>query len=262
MNRGQLLVVALVAAVALSGCSWVEQEEPTPDSDNSSDSDNMIPVFRIDGHANALANTSYALDIQAKAVKEDERANRTISVRSNLSSKRFLLHNEIRNRSLTRYVNGTTVYSKVVRNGTTNYTAQSLSDLPVNFSLIHRKAVQRERLTTLYRIGDFEKAGNVTEGGRQYTEFTLVNYSNPSNATVAESSGQVRIRDDDVIERGYIDLSGGQNGSAFRFVIDYRTTRTENVSVEPPEWLADAEAASSRAESAGNETTATDTAAP
>ncbi len=256
MNRRLLLVGALVATVALAGCSWVaETPEPTPNSSDDS-ADNMIPVFRIDGHASALANSSYALDIESRARRAQQHANRTISVRSNRSTTRFLLHNEIANRSLTRYVNETAIYSRVVRNGTTNYTVQSLSAAPANFSQIHRRAIQRSRLTTVYRVARFEEIGNVTEDGRRYTEFALGNTTLSSNTTVEDSAGQVRIGENDVIYRAFVDLRGTEGESPFRMLVDYRTTRTENVSVEPPAWLADAAAASADDAPTGNETAA------
>ncbi|MFD1587476.1 hypothetical protein ACFR9U_10805 [Halorientalis brevis] len=257
MNRRLLLVGALVATVAFAGCSWVaETPESTPASSDTDSAEHAIPVFRLDGHASALANTSYALDIETRALKAQQRANRTITVRSNRSAKRFLLHNEIGNRSLTRYVNETAIYSRVVRNGTTNYTVQSLSAVPVNFSQIHRRAIQRDRLTTVYRVASFEKTDNATEDGRRYTEFTLENTTLSPNATVESSAGRITIRDDDVIDRAFVDISGGESGAPFHMLVDYRTTRTEDVSVAAPTWLDDAVAASAANATAGTTTAA------
>ncbi|MFB6180184.1 MAG: hypothetical protein ABEI77_10725 [Halorientalis sp.] len=249
MNRRLLVVLALVAAVTLAGCSWVAPAQtPTPTPDDAS-SATMIPVFRIDNHANALANRSYALTIDVRAAEADARTNRTITVRSNLDTHRLLVHNSVKNRSVSRYVNATMVFTRAARNGTVNYTVQSLSTLGVNFSVMHRKAIQSGRLQKIYQVGSFEQTDNVTENGRQYTEFTLSNTSLASNLTVTHANGSVRIGRNGVIYHAFVDLRGHRTESPFRLNMDYRT-RTRNVSVTPPDWLDTAVAATSENETA------------
>ncbi|WP_136717842.1 DUF7537 family lipoprotein [Halorientalis salina] len=241
MDRGLLLAVAVVATVALAGCSWVAQEEPTQ-TPETNDSDIMVPSFRLDDHRNTLANTSYAVTVQVDADTDGMDRNETIRVRSDPETERFRRTNETSQRTVDIYFTASTLYSKIQDNETT-YRNQSLDGLNRSFDQYHENRMQLRWLTEIYSFANFDRERNLTVDGREVTEFrlneTVVGASDTAQLT--DANGSVYIDRDGVIRRAVIDVAGeGENGP-FDVYIKYEVTGTGDVTVEPPTWLSEAQ---------------------
>jgi hypothetical protein len=249
MDRRVALAAAVAVAMVLAGCSWVEQ--PDPDRPTGADAtgdgergdSGMIPVDRLDDHTATLANESYELDVAVTVETPNRSRNATVAVASDPDGKRQLIRTRSRNGTLDRYVNSTTVFSRVEINGTTEYGHTALGDAV--FSTVHTDGVRIGRLTTIYEFGQFEPAGNVTRDGTRYAAFELAGVNTGPNAAVTlnHSTGRILVAPNGAIRRASIDLRGTQRGDPFVYAVDYRITRTGDVSIRPPEWLDEARSA-------------------
>lgn len=257
MNRRLLVVAALVATVALSGCAWQTQDDPAPTT-TTNETDILVPSFRLDDHASALANQSFALTVEVTVTTAETDRNETIRVRSDPTTERFWRENETAARTLSLYLDNETLYSQIDANET-SYRTQNLSALDRPFSAVHRNRMEVRWLTEIYSAANFEQTGNRTVDGREVTEFTLANTSLGDSAQVelTEADGTIYIDSRDVIRRASLELRGNRGEETVTFSVDYHVTQVGNVSVTDPAWLPDARAAVENSQSNTTDSSAT-----
>jgi hypothetical protein len=255
-----LAVVALLGLTALAGCAWLDEGDPPP-TPGQNQSGDPIPMFRMDDHDAALAGTGYRIEVDSYTESRRGRSEQHVAISSDPTAERALIHNDDGNATLDRYLEGTRLYTRLVRNETTNYDNQSLAPLDHDFAAFHRNTTQSRWITNVYRVGDFERVGNVTEDGRTFTEFRLAQPAlrNRSDVTIRNATGYIKIGADDVIYNATIDLRGSQDGSAFVYHVTYRVTHTGDVGVQRPDWLSEVPASS---ETVGPDSSTDGTATP
>lgn len=260
MDRRLLLGGALAALVVLSGCSWVQQtppSTPTPSAAESPGDRVSIPVPLLRNHSRALANTSYAVEMEINISANESAIDRSFAVRSDPAAERQRVELRGRQSVTDRYVDNGTIYTRLRANGSTGYDVRGFERFNVTFGTLHRRSISQGRLAGIYQYGEFNESGTVTRNGRTVTEYTLVETGITRNATVESSSGRVLIDQQGVIRLARIDITGTRDGNEFFVHTEYRVTGVGEVSIDRPDWLDEA-----RANESGNESTTTTAATP
>jgi hypothetical protein len=259
MDRRLLLGGALAALVVLSGCSWVQQTPPaTPTPSASASGDRVsIPVPLLRNHSRALANTSYAIEMEINISANDSAIDRSFAVRSDLVAERQRVELQGPRSVTDRFVGNGTIYTRLRANSSTGYDVRDFERFNVTFGTLHRRSISQGRLAGIYQYGEFDETGTVTRNGRTLTEYTLVDTGITRNATVESSSGRVLVDQQGVIRLARVDITGTRDGNEFFVQTTYRVTGVGDITVDEPGWTADA-----RANERQNESTATATATP
>lgn len=258
MDRRVALALAIVVAMGLAGCSWVERPNPAgpaPGNTTGTGTNPGIPYDRLAAHTDALRDRGYELQIDVRIMTPDGRENQTISVASDPEAERQLIRRRSGNGTLSRYVDGQQLVTRFATDSTTTYDTASLGALNVTFTTdrssavalvntVHGSSLRAQQLRRIYEFGEFEPADNVTRNGTRYAAFDLASAATGSNATVTlnHSAGRLLIAPNGVIRRASIDLRGTQQGDPFVYAVEYRITRVGDVSVQPPTWLDEARA--------------------
>lgn len=256
MDRRVALAVAVALATVLAGCSWVESADPggpQPVNTTNESDERGIPYDRLAAHSDALRDRGYELRVDVRIETPDGTTNQSVAVVSDPTTERQLIRSAATNGTLSRYVNGTRLYTRYVSNGTTRYGTSDLRARNVTFTsteggqiafvnTVHGSSLRLRRLRTIYAFGKFEPDGNVTRNGDRYATFALTDVATGPNAAVTldHASGRIVIGPDGVIRNATIDVRGTQRGERFVYAVDYRITTVGDVTVQAPEWLDEA----------------------
>lgn len=243
MDRRSLIVVALLASMVLAGCgAWVEQTETNSTPNRSAPSNGSeVPSFRFQEHAEALADTSYAVEIDVRRENNRSNINQTIGVRSDPDTERILTYSTRPNLSDQTYFEAPKIYVQRQQQGNVTYAVRDAGENR-SFDTRHLRNLKTNFIASIYQAGSFEENRTVTIDGRNVTEWTLQDPGEQEGIDLETVNGTILIAEDGVIERATVHIEGRRNGTVFLNRIDYRVLDRGNVTVESPDWLDDARA--------------------
>ncbi len=203
----------------------------------------------LDTKVDSLAETDYALNVTQVAMVDGNRTRSVSVVRSDLDGQRSLGEFGVRSprgeTTVDIYRNVTTLYRQQTVDGRTSYRVRNGSG---TFEQYHeRRADVARSAESLFRFANFSGAELVERDGRTMARYSLAEANRSAineSTTITDATGELLVDERGVIHRGVVDIRGNRDGTPRRLFIELRTTATSDVTVEEPDWLSEAEAAS------------------
>jgi hypothetical protein len=207
------------------------------------------PTALLDAKVDSLADTDYALNVTQVAMLDGSRTRSVSVVRSDLDGQRSLGEFSVTSPSgettVDIYRNATTLSRRQAVDGRTSYRVRNGSG---TFEQYHeRRADVARSAESLFRFANLSGAEVVERDGRTMARYTLAEVNGSAvneSTTITDATGVLLVDERGVIHRGVVDIRGNRDGTPRRLFIELRTTATSDVTVEEPDWLSEAEAAS------------------
>jgi len=267
MERRTIGILAAVALVAVAGCSGLtgsddptETEGPTdemtdtttdaPAENSTSLADVSYPAGASDdgfdnasavaaGHADALAESDYAVSLSQRTTDGNRSEELRYVVRSDLDGQRMLGTLETSGYRNQWFGNETHRHSNVTSNGES---ALQVQERATEFSETHRQETLSPTVRSVLASGNFTATEVVERDGETAVRYELEEYdASRSGSFEADSaSGSVLVGESGVVYEATLDVNGTSDGSAVSLELTYEVTATGVVSVDRPAWADEA----------------------
>lgn len=269
MERRTIGVLAVVALVAVAGCSGLTgSDDPTdamPDTDSQTDTrtssesttdeqpsladvsypagasesgfDNASAVAT--GHADALTESGYAVSLSQQSVEGDQSSELHYDVRSDPEAKRMLGTLETSSYRNQWYGNETHRHANVTSNGESSLQVRERS---TDFSETHRQETLSPTVQSVLASGNYTATDVVERDGETAVRYELQEYNASDNANFETESatGSVLVGESGVVYEAALVVNGTSDGSDVSLELTYEVTETGDVTVERPDWADDA----------------------
>ena len=261
MNRRLFAVAAVIALVALAGCSGLMgSDAPEGETNGTTEagtteaeltlSDVEYPdgasadgIEDVDAvvaaHGAVLNETDYAIEIDQASAQGDRSQNVTYALRSSLDDRRMVGSIATEGMVNEWYQNATHQHTNLTANGDTRLRVQESSG---SFEETHRQETAGQLVNDLLSTGNFTADEVVERDGETLVRYELTAYNDSNeNFETEGASGYALVGESGVVHEVQVAAEGTtSDGTAVSFDASYRVTALGDVTVEPPAWVEDA----------------------
>ena len=215
-----------------------------PPGVNASGVRNRTALF--DAHRAMLGERDYATNLTQVVLADGDRTRTVSRVRSDLDAGRLrgAFTASANNVSVDTFRNESRFFRRQTVEDRTSYRARNATG---PFASYHERRTSLVA-SSVYRFADYTANGTVERGNRTLFRFDLADVNESAvaeNVTVTGAEGTLLIDGRGLIHRSTLELHGeSADGDRRRRFVSYRVTRTGDLTVERPDWLATAAAAS------------------
>ena len=263
MIRRGISVVFVVTLVVLAGCAGAPNDtssKPSPvttsnnlpeghpsiDGSNTTDKTTQVNWTDMDSltrpsllalsHVSQLSGTGYHIKVTSRSVEGESEFNQSSTRLSNPMQTKLYATIKTDNSSQYLYQNSSTVYEKSVSGSKTTYETQTING---SFESVHRQAALTDSLKKILHSGTYSRTSTVQGPQGETATYTLKNptLNETTNITITNSSGEVTLTSDGLVEYAAIDVKGIRNETPIEQSLQYEVIERGNVSISPPPWL-------------------------
>jgi|GEM_PF-4917639 len=255
MRTRTLAAVAFALLLTTAGCSALTGSPENGDGDDTDLSSVTYPdgagpdgitnaTLVLETHQEQLATDSYRLAFNLSHSAQGQMTNTTTIVVSNESQARQRLTADLERQTLDTYVNSEVIATQVRSPSNTTYTS---SELLRSTSQVHYEGARPgQLLTTIVSVGNYTATGVENQNDHTVVRYEATGVRANASGQIPDAVGSVNasvaIDQEGRIWEATLIASGTTNNATEIYYQQYRTMAVGDVTVQEPDWLANATA--------------------